>query len=57
MAHWTQRRQSAEAYARAKKNGFYKPEPPTAEEQARHAEGVNRLLEFLKKQNVQLQLI
>jgi hypothetical protein len=57
MAHWTQRRQRVEAYAKAGKNGFYKAPPPSTEEQARHAEGVNRLLESLKKNNVQLQLI
>jgi hypothetical protein len=57
MAHWTQRRQKNEAYAKAKKNGFYKSPPPTAEEQARLAEGFNSFLEKLKEKNVQLQLI
>lgn len=36
--HWTQRRQRAEAYARAKRNGFYKPEPQAEQEQTTNSE-------------------
>jgi hypothetical protein len=50
--HWTQSRQKNEAYAKAKKNGFHKNPPPTAEEQARFAELLNKYL----PKNVQLQL-
>jgi len=53
MAHWTQSRQKNEAYAKAKKNGFHKNPPPTAEEQARFAALLNKHL----PKSMQLQLI
>ena len=49
--------------AKAKRNGYYKPPPPTAEEQARLTLGFNLMLEKLKAMNhpiakhAQLQLI
>ncbi len=54
MHHMKVRQMKAQE-AKAKRNGYYKPPPPTAEEQARIAMLVNQMLAM--RQNVQLQLI